>query len=107
MSHASSISWVSFCFSQSCTRPSLRAEAEVLRPSGILDLAVKHYEKVLELKDADTQDTASGMELDENAGNPAPKIDLSKEAAYNLSLIYFTRNAPDLARTVVDKYLSL
>jgi hypothetical protein len=34
-------------------------------------------------------------------------LDLSKEAAYNLSQIYFTRNAPELAKAVADKYLSL
>jgi hypothetical protein len=34
-------------------------------------------------------------------------LDLSKEAAYNLSIIYYTRNAPELARDVVSRYLSV
>lgn len=53
---------------------------------------------------ADERHNTSGMEVDGATSGP---FDLSKEAAYNLSQIYFTRNAPDLARYVVDKYLSL
>lgn len=60
-------------------------------------------------------DTAKGtaktanMQVDSDArkDTDGEDVDLSKEAAYNLSLIYFTRNAPDLARNVVNKYLRL
>lgn len=72
--------------------------------SGLADLAAKHYEKVLEMVDEQNKTVDAAMD---NASASQPKLDLSREAAYNLSSIYFTRGAPDLARQVVDKYLSL
>lgn len=69
-----------------------------------MDLAVKHYEKVLEMSDEHKK--TSEMEMD-GVERAMQQLDLSREAAYNLSSIYFTRGAPDLARQVVDRYLSL
>lgn len=74
------------------------------RQTGIADLAVKHYEKVLEM--VDEQNKGASVDMAKTNASPE-KLDLSREAAYNLSSIYFTRGAPDLARQVVDKYLSL
>ena len=69
---------------------------------GILDLAVKHYEKVLAMADEYSKEPLMGVD-----GTKAKPLDLSKEAAYNVSQIYFTRKAPELARSVVETYLSL
>lgn len=68
---------------------------------GVLDLAVKHYETVLARADARLKDPPMQLQGEEGV------LDLSKEAAYNLSSIYYTRNAPDLAKDVVERYLSL
>lgn len=66
---------------------------------------MKHYEQVLALADAAKK--KSEEQDPEAVPGGSQKVDLSKEAAYNLSSIYLTRGAPDLARQVVDKYLSL
>lgn len=68
--------------------------------AGIVDLAVKHYEKVLEMSDQDGK--LGGADIAQIGG-----LNLSREAAYNLSSIYFTRGSPDLARQVAERYLSL
>lgn len=68
---------------------------------GVLDLAVKHYENVLARADERMKDPPMQLQGEEGV------LDLSKEAAYNLAIIYYTRNAPDLARDVVRRYLSL
>jgi general transcription factor 3C polypeptide 3 (transcription factor C subunit 4) len=68
---------------------------------GILDLAVKHYENVLARADERIKDPPMQLQGEEGI------LDLSKEAAYNLSIIYYTRNAPELARDVVSRYLSV
>ncbi|ESK86429.1 TPR-like protein [Moniliophthora roreri MCA 2997] len=61
---------------------------------GLHSLAVKHYERVLEMaeKDVESQDQTSS---------------LAKEAAYNLSLIYVTTGAAPLAQALYRKWLSL
>jgi len=82
--------------------------ARIFHQLGILDLAVKHYEKVLVLADSAKAAADATMDVDAAAKSEGgPPLDLSKEAAYNLSLIYFTRNAPELARSVADKYLRM
>jgi general transcription factor 3C polypeptide 3 (transcription factor C subunit 4) len=74
--------------------------------TGIVDLAVKHYEKVLEMA-AEQKTTGEMGKMDGAETTMQQQLDLSREAAYNLSSIYYTRGAPDLARQVVDRYLSL
>lgn len=64
--------------------------------TGILDLATRHYEKVLEVADARIEQAKS-----------KDTWNVTQEAAYNLSIIYFTRGAPDFARAISDKYLSV
>ena len=97
--------------------------ARMFHQLGVVDLAVKHYEVVLGMEDerrAAGIESAAPMVVDGEGGQvtgtqgeaeqPESKskpLNLSKEAAYNLSSLYFTRGAPDLARNVVDKYLSL
>jgi len=79
----------------------------VFHQLGLIDLAVKHYENVLEMVDIRRADAKTAMNADGEAASDSAPLDLSKEAAYNLSSIYFTRNVPDLARVVVNKYLRL
>ncbi|RCK57487.1 Transcription factor tau subunit [Candida viswanathii] len=61
---------------------------------GLFTLAVKQYEKVLEMKD-DFVDAG-----DED-------YDMSWEAAYNLSLIYNINGNARLAKEIIDKYLTV
>lgn len=74
-----------------------------------MDLAAKHYEEVLRLAEVEHQKHSKNDDgiFSGEVSDSLQRLDLSKEAAYNLSSIYFTRNAPDLAREVVDKYLSI
>ena len=98
--------------------------ARMFHQLGVVDLAVKHYEIVLGMEDerrrAVGSPSAAQMVVDGEGGQVtgtpgeaeqselrSKPLNLSKEAAYNLSSLYFTRGAPDLARNVVDKYLSL
>lgn len=61
---------------------------------GLFTLAVKHYEKVLDMKN-------------EFIGEGDEDYDLSWEAAYNLSLIYNINGNPKLAKKVIDDYLTV
>jgi hypothetical protein len=65
--------------------------------SGLADLAVKHYEKVLAL----AEEGQSRMDVDGEGG----RDDFAKHAAYNLHMIYVTRDSPDLAREVMRRWL--
>uniref|UniRef100_A0A0W0FVB0 Uncharacterized protein n=2 Tax=Moniliophthora roreri TaxID=221103 RepID=A0A0W0FVB0_MONRR len=61
---------------------------------GLHSLAVKHYERVLEMAERDAE-------------NQSQTSSLAKEAAYNLSLIYVTTGAAPLAQALYRKWLSL
>ncbi len=57
---------------------------------GILPAAIHYYKKVLALRPSVEED---------------PRFDLTREAAFNLSLIYKNSGSHELARTVIDKYI--
>jgi len=61
---------------------------------GLHSLAVKHYERVLEIADRRTRT------------NP-DDIGLSREAAYNLSIIFVTTGANALAEDLYRRWLTL
>ncbi|KAL6452775.1 hypothetical protein SBY92_000115 [Candida maltosa Xu316] len=61
---------------------------------GLYTLAIRHYEKVLALKDDDN------VSIDED-------YDMCWEAAYNLSLIYNINGNHRLAKEIIDKYLTV
>ena len=63
---------------------------------GLFTLAVRHYEKVLTMKDEIA-----------NSSNDNYDYDMSWEAAYNLSLIYNIDGNPKLAKEIIDKYLTI
>ena len=56
---------------------------------GLVHLAVPRYRRVLELATAD----------------PGPGFDMSREAAYNLALIYTASESPELAAQLYDEWL--
>ncbi|RLV94179.1 Transcription factor tau subunit [Spathaspora sp. JA1] len=59
---------------------------------GLTSLAVRHYDKVLEMKEEFIDD---------------PDYDLSAEAAYNLALIYNINGNSQLARQLTEEYLTI
>ncbi|GJF00510.1 TPR-like protein [Phanerochaete sordida] len=62
---------------------------------GLLTLAVKHYQNVLQQAERRVQ------------ANPEADCGLAREAAYNLSLIYVTTGATPLAQDLYRRWLSL
>jgi hypothetical protein len=73
----------------------------------LADLAVKHYERVLALAEErlslmDVDDDDGGGDRAALGGRPN---DFAKHAAYNLHMIYLTRDSPDLAREVMRTWL--
>ncbi|EKM52010.1 uncharacterized protein PHACADRAFT_150922 [Phanerochaete carnosa HHB-10118-sp] len=62
---------------------------------GLLSLAAKHYQHVLEQAEKKTQ------------SDPEADCGLAREAAYNLSLIYVTTGATPLAQDLYRRWLSL
>jgi general transcription factor 3C polypeptide 3 (transcription factor C subunit 4) len=61
---------------------------------GLYSHAVRHYEHVLELAEKETESGDTDT-------------DLTREAAYNLSLIYVTTGATPLAETLYRRWLSI
>jgi len=63
---------------------------------GLVHIAVEYYKKCLD---------GNGSQID--AIEPTYEVGLKQEAAFNLSLIYRGTGADDLARQVLQKYVSI
>ncbi|KAL4243959.1 Transcription factor Tfc4/TFIIIC-102/Sfc4 [Abortiporus biennis] len=73
---------------------------------GLLSLAVRHYERVLELTEKKNLERQHDERVsDDNEG--VHTENLARDAAYNLSLIYVTTGATPLAEKLYRKWLSL
>ena len=68
---------------------------------GLVHIAVEYYQKCL-----DGSDSQSVQAL-HNGTEPTYEAGLKQEAAFNLSLIYRGTGADDLARQVLQKYVSI
>jgi general transcription factor 3C polypeptide 3 (transcription factor C subunit 4) len=82
----------------------LQPSALLTEGSGLVDSAIKQYEKVLEME---TERRLGQMTLDDDADDPTPFDSFACEAAYNLQLVYMTTNNRDLARQVAKQWLTL
>jgi general transcription factor 3C polypeptide 3 (transcription factor C subunit 4) len=79
---------------------------------GLHSLAVKHYERVLDMAErrtrinADVRPTFFAIETDGD-NNFAQDVGFAREAAYNLSLIFVTTGANALAEDLYRRWLTL
>jgi general transcription factor 3C polypeptide 3 (transcription factor C subunit 4) len=71
---------------------------------GIMHLALDFYQKVL---DTPPPDTATGLLGKGKRGRPAASLDLTREAAHNMALIYRASGADELAKEVLRKYFTV
>lgn len=78
---------------------------------GLHSLAVRHYEKVLDIAEhrMDTSDTVcvASWEIYVVLTDLVQDMGVAREAAYNLSMIYITTGAKPLAAAIVKKWLSI
>lgn len=85
---------------------------------GLTHLAVPHYEKALCLPSRNKANTQSEKPISEVYSWPVPEIeedeeeeedetDLSREAAYNLHMIYILSGSMSLAQILLMKYCSI
>lgn len=81
---------------------------------GLTHLAVPHYENVLCLPSAAKKDTAKTKPIEDVYKWPVEEefdddddTDLSREAAFNLHLIYVTSGSMNLAQILLLKYCSI
>jgi general transcription factor 3C polypeptide 3 (transcription factor C subunit 4) len=80
---------------------------------GLHSLAVKHYERVLEIAERRIRtnpdvgpSSSSTRRADDNMSSPQD-VGLSREAAYNLSIIFVTTGANALAEDLYRRWLTL
>jgi general transcription factor 3C polypeptide 3 (transcription factor C subunit 4) len=98
-----------------CPQEAAYNTARAAHQLGLLHIAVPYYERALET--APTQPPVASREAVADAGLgggvvggtrvPAAALDLQREAAFNLALIYQSSHALPLAREVMRKHLSV
>ncbi|KAL9171749.1 hypothetical protein ABFS82_03G001400 [Erythranthe guttata] len=110
--HQTVLQGLSFLFknAQICgnSQESLYNIARAYHHIGLVDLAVKYYEKVLAIREKDYPIPILPNDNPCDSGIKRPGYcDLRREAAYNLHLIYKKSGAFDLARQVLKDHLVL